>query len=349
MVLTYKEGWLYFLGEKDFKTEGTFSYVKMGKTNNDRPVSKRKNEHQTGNPRHIVEVSESIRTNFINALETYMHNRFATKRVSGEWFELDKKGIKSVVSEAKKVNALLDIVLTEGQAIKEIKESESNGKFINATKSINANYQKYLSYKKKDVHYSLKKDNIKYKINKLTALHSGVEGIFEQYITPRNKFDIEGFKKKHPVLYKEYHNVEYPVRGSFRITNNPTPGNSYEVLDSKVKALKSKCKDPTKFKDKEIDRDSKLEALHQKWLELTEMEAKSKLNSEIFCLKLQHACGLNEKIENICTWKRVSKENITVDTKSLKKDKEKIYQKYMVPQSQTPTRRMIRGRPYSFD
>ena len=80
MVLTYKEGWLYFLGEKDFKTEETFSYVKIGKTNNDRPVSKRKNDHQTGNPRHIVEVSESIRTNFINALETYMHNRFATKK-----------------------------------------------------------------------------------------------------------------------------------------------------------------------------------------------------------------------------------------------------------------------------
>jgi len=120
------------------------------------------------------------------------------------------------------------------------------------------------------------------------------------------------------------------------------------VLDSKVKALKSKCKDPTKFKDKEIDRDSKLEALHQKWLELTEKEAQAKLHSEIFHLKLQHACKLNEKIENVCTWKRVSKERISLDKKSLKKDKEEIYQKFQVPQPQSPRRRMISGRPYSF-
>ena len=349
MVLTYKEGWLYFLGEKDFKTEETFSYVKIGKTNNDRPVSKRKNDHQTGNPRHIVEVSESIRTNFINALETHMHNRFATKRVSGEWFELDKKGIKNVVSEAKKVNALLDTVLTEGQAIKKIKESESNGNIISANKSIKANYQNYLSYKKKNVHYSLKKEIIRYKISELTVLHGGVKGVFEQYIPSKAIFDEEGFKKKHPALYKKYRKVEYPVTGRCIIIKGPTQANSYEKLYSKLKILKSKSKNPTKFRDKEIDRDSKLEALHQEWLELTEKEAQAKLHSEIFHLKLQHACKFNEKIENVCTWKRVSKEKISLDKKSLKKDKEKIYQKYMVPQSQTPTRRMIRGRPYSFE
>jgi len=37
MVLTYKEGWLYFLGEKDFKTEETFSYVKIGMTEDTSP------------------------------------------------------------------------------------------------------------------------------------------------------------------------------------------------------------------------------------------------------------------------------------------------------------------------
>ncbi len=348
MALTYKEGWLYFLGETDFKTGETFSYVKIGKTNNDRPVSKRKNDHQTGNPRHIVEVSDSIRTNFINALETYMHNKFATKRVSGEWFLLNKKEIESVVSESNRVNALLDAVLAEGRAIKEIKESESNGNIISATKSIKADYQKYLSYKKENVLYSLNKDIIKYKINELTALHRGVKGIFEQYIAPRNAFDEEGFEKKHPALYKKYRKVEAPVRGSFRITKNPTRGNSYEKLYSKFKTSKSKSENATKFRDKEIDRDSKFEALHQEWLELTEKEAHVQLRSDICYLKLQHACGLNEEIEDICKWKRVSKEKVGVDKKLLKRDEKEIYEKFMVPQSKTPTRNMIRGRPYSF-
>jgi len=350
MALKYKEGWLYFLGEKDFKSGETFSYVKIGKTNNGRPVSERMDDHQTGNPRHIVEVSESIRTNFINALEIYLHNRFATKRVSGEWFELDEKGIKKVVSEANKVNLLLDTVLKEGQAIKEIKESESNGNIISANKSIKTNYQSYLSYKKKSIHYSLKKEIIRYKISELTALHAGVQGVFKQYMTPRNKFDDEGFKKKHPALYKKYRKVEYPLKNpKFIIVNNPTKANSYEKLYSEFKILESNSKKHTKFQDKTIDRDSNFEALHQDWLELTEKESQSQLHSDIYYLKLQYACKLNEKIDNVCTWKRVQEEKISIDKIALKKDNEKIHQKFMVPHSVSLTRTMIAGRPYSFE
>ena len=39
MALKNKEGWLYFLGEIDFKTGERYQYVKIGKTDYDRPVS----------------------------------------------------------------------------------------------------------------------------------------------------------------------------------------------------------------------------------------------------------------------------------------------------------------------
>ena len=123
--------------------------------------------------------------------------------------------------------------------------------------------------------------------------------------------------------------VEYPVRGGFRIVDSPTPTNSYEKLYSKLKILKSNLKVPTKFRDKEINRDSNLQSLHQKWLQLTEKEARVKLHSEICHLKLQYACKLNETVERICTWKRAKVEKVKTDTKSLKRDKEKIYQKFM--------------------
>lgn len=346
MVLTNKGGWLYFLGETDFKTDETYSYVKIGKTNYDRPVSKRKNDHQTGNPRHIVEVAKNIRTNFIDTLETYMHNRFATKRVHGEWFLLDKKELEKVVSEANRVNTLLDTVLTEAQAVKEISKSESNGNIFSATGSINVDYQEFLAYEKERVLHSLNKDNIKFKIIELTALHSGVRGISEQSIVSRNKFDEEEFGKAHQDIYSKYVKVKEQLSGNFTIIKKPTAANSYKDLNSELNAAKDKFKNIAKFRDKKVDRDSKFESLHQEWLELTENEAQAQLLSEIYSLKLKHACGLNESIENICKWKRVSKEKETLDKKSLEADEKELYNKFMVLQSDYPKCVIIRGHPY---
>ena len=58
---------------------------------------------------------------------------------------------------------------------------------------------------------------------------------------------------------------------------------------------------------------------------MTENEAQAQLLSEIYSLKLKHACGLNESIENICKWKRVSKEKETLDKKSLEADEKELY------------------------
>ena len=62
MAAKLKPGWLYFLGEEDYTTGIHSPYVKIGKTDYDKPVSERIREHETGNPRRVLEVAPSIRT-----------------------------------------------------------------------------------------------------------------------------------------------------------------------------------------------------------------------------------------------------------------------------------------------
>ena len=50
-------------------------------------------ERHFGTGKEITEASH-----FIDDLETYMHHRFATKRVHGEWFQLDQDELDEVVA-----------------------------------------------------------------------------------------------------------------------------------------------------------------------------------------------------------------------------------------------------------
>ena len=68
--------------------------------------------------------------------------------------------------------------------------------------------------------HSLNKDNIKFKIIELTALHSGVRGISEQSIVSRNKFDEEEFGKAHQDIYSKYVKVKEQLSGNFTIIKN---------------------------------------------------------------------------------------------------------------------------------
>ena len=347
MALTHKEGWLYFLGEKDFKTGNTFSYVKVGKTDYDRPVSQRKNDHQTGNPRHIVEVAESIRTNFIDTLETYMHNRFSTYRVHGEWFLLDKKKLTEVVEEANRVNALLDTVLTEAKEIDELKYLESNGKVSSSNDLIDEIYREFLVHEEETVLHQLEREITKYKIVKLASSHGGVRNISEQSIISKSKkFDKKSFEISHPDIFTKYILEKEGISASFTIVNKPTASKLDKETNNKIKVAKANFRDIKVFNRDYLERDPTLESLHLKWLESNEKEAESNLLSEIFGLKLKHACGKNDSIDNICKWKRVLKVSQSFDSKSFKKEQEELYNKFLIPQASYPRCVIIRSRPY---
>lgn len=334
MALTNKKGWLYFLGEIDFKSGQEFSYVKIGKTDYDRPVSDRSNDHQTGNPRLIIEVADSIRTNFIDTLETYMHHRFATKRVHGEWFLFDEDELSEAVNEAIRVNELLDSVLAEAQSVKEMNKSLSNGKAIAASKSVMADYEQYLSHETSRTLHKLNQDIVTAKLRKMTSSNSHLDGVSVLSLVPRkDKFDEVGFENKHPGVLAKFMKAEEKISRSYTIANKPSAAKSHKVVNSELKEIKSKHEEITVVSDSIVARDSSIESLHNEWLGLHEMEAESKIMAEIYSLRLQHACGENEGIEGVCKWKRNMQTKESLDTDALMTAEPSIYEKFLVPQT----------------
>ena len=95
-------------------------FCKVGLVAKNRTTEQRIKEHQTGNPRKIVEQAV-IKTNAVNSLETYLHDRLSPHRVAGEWFELDEQQFESVVDEANLIAAQLreiDAALGDAVALK---------------------------------------------------------------------------------------------------------------------------------------------------------------------------------------------------------------------------------------
>lgn len=331
MALTNKKGWLYFLGEIDFKSGQKFSYVKIGKTDYDRPVSDRSNDHQTGNPRLIIEVADSIRTNFIDTLETYMHHRFATKRVHGEWFLFDEDELNEAVDEANRVNELLDSVLIESQSVKEMNKLLSNGKTIAPIKSVMTDYEQYVLHENSRTLHKLNQDIVTAKLRKMTSSNGRLDGVSVLSLVPQKaKFDEVGFENKHPGILAKYMKTEDKISRSYTIANKPSAAKSHKEINSVLKEIKSTHEEIIAVKEILVPRDSSIESLHYEWLELYEKEAESKIMAEIYSLKLQSACGENEEIEGVCKWKRNLQSKVSLDTGALIDAESAIYNTFLM-------------------
>jgi len=73
------------------------NYIKIGITND---VSKRLETLQTGNP---LKLNIEFVSTFDDAqkIETLVHRRFKSKRLMGEWFDMDAKEVVRFLKESK--------------------------------------------------------------------------------------------------------------------------------------------------------------------------------------------------------------------------------------------------------
>jgi hypothetical protein len=82
---------------------------KIGYTKNKNTLKKRVKQLQTGNPNKIKMVNyfESYHG---RKIETTLHNIYSTRRLEGEWFDLDEYDVDNFIESCKKIEDNFDIL-----------------------------------------------------------------------------------------------------------------------------------------------------------------------------------------------------------------------------------------------
>lgn len=319
MGVGLKPGWLYFLGEEDYTTGIRSPYVKIGKTDYDKPVSKRIKEHETANPRRVLEVAPSIRTEFIDPLETHMHHKFSLDRVHGEWFNFTPAKLRAYVVEAKRVNAEMSALVGKAKRVNTVAKKVSNGSIKKATTAAKKAHTAYVVAEKYRSLLELEQKAVTLELRRLAGTSEGIAEIADQMIpSPNVKLDENSLEAKRGALYRRFVVQKTSFSKSFKITGKPTPAKAHPTENAKVKAQAAKLPPVTVVKGAMKSRSASAKKWHAEWLRLHSEMAALSWESNRREIEIKSLCGDAEGIEGVCTWKRENKTTPTFDGTAFK-------------------------------
>jgi len=95
-------GHIYFLKERDYLTGAVSPYVKIGLVRDTKETATRIKEHQTGNPREIIDYT-TLPMRFVEHAETLLHYAFGEQWITGEWFQLDETQLQEAIQYCQKL------------------------------------------------------------------------------------------------------------------------------------------------------------------------------------------------------------------------------------------------------
>lgn len=78
-----------------------------------RKSTKRVKELQTGNAEEI-EVVKEFKSEWFRKIEISLHNRYGTKRLKGEWFDLERKDTQNFISECQSLHETFQLLKDSG-------------------------------------------------------------------------------------------------------------------------------------------------------------------------------------------------------------------------------------------
>jgi len=327
-----KPGWLYFLGEEDYVSGARSPYVKIGKTDHDKPVSARIKEHATGNPRRVVEVAPAVRTQFIDPLETHMHHRFSLNRVHGEWFSLTAAELRQAESEARRVNGEMSALAGKAKRVRSAAKKVSNGIVKKATAAAKRLHAAFVVALTQRSLLDLQQSMVETELRRLNGSRDGIAGIAVQIMTsPGPKFDMAAFEAARPAMVRRFTKTKTAFSTSFKMTDKPSAAKTHTTLNENVKAARGKLSAVTSVTGGEKGRSPASGRLHAEWLRLHAETAALDWEVNRFQVEIKSLCGTSEGIDGVCSWKRENKTSSSFDTAAFKKAHPKIWQSFTVP------------------
>ena len=347
MGAALKPGWLYFLGEEDYNTGIRSPYVKIGKTDYDKPVSKRITEHETANPRRVLEVAPSIRTEFIDPLETHMHHKFSLHRVHGEWFNFTPAKLRAAVAEARRVNAEMSALVGKAKRVNTAAKKVSNGSMKKATAAAKKAHTAYVAAEKQCSLLRLEQWSTALELRRLTGTSEGIAEIADQIMpSPYISLDKNALEAKRGALYRRFVVQKTSFSGRFSITDKPTAAMAHPTENAKVKAKAAKLPVVTVVSGTAKFRSSSAKKWHAEWLRLHSEMAALSWESNRREIEIRSLCGDAEGIEGVCTWKRENKTTPTFDGTAFKTAHPLIWSSFTKPSKPSVRFTVNPMRPY---
>jgi hypothetical protein len=333
MAIKVKSGFIYFLREQDVLTGDTFDYVKIGKTDYDRPVSDRIDDHQTGNPRMILD-HESFQVASIDTVETHLHHAFAEYRILGEWFRMDETTLQEAIKEGKRIDKELS-------AHNEALESAAEANKMEATEPERTAAEEELALLEEAIQAGEALNRLKARQNCLewelrAAMDgaAGIDGVLTAIeVSGLPKFDEKGLQEKEPYVYESFLVEDSSLKRSFALaTKTRSEAKLEPELAAKQKEFKAQAvNEPNECDNPPAKRTTQLAVLHEQYLKAMAGISQAAINKDIAEARIKAACGPAKGIEGICKWSRTIETKMKFDRKSFEQKHPKLFKEHLLP------------------
>lgn len=340
-------GELYFLGELDHRTQQRSPFVKIGivKESENRDTAKRIKEHQTGNPRQIVELAVLATPN-VERVETTLHGLYAPFGVGGEWFERSDADLSVTIRHAGELVDTMrnaDAALNEAQRLVKV---ESAGDPVPPDSTVIDMHRRLLEFRAIDDAIGQAGKAVQ---AALGAAHA--RGLtVGRFVNVQSKqvadaFDKDTFAQEHPEVHARFLVEKESMSQRFNPTKDKSLDLSLERLAPQVAALTGNVVTVAASASESLQQAA---ALHGLYLELLVERASVDLEIELLNARLKTACGVAPGINGVCSWKRELKTESKLDESALKGELPDLYARYLMARQPTTAVVVARNRGYSW-
>ena len=311
--------------EKDLLTSEVSSYVKVGlvRDGEDRGSEERASEHQTGNPRRLF-IEKIVKTEVVSAVENMLHDHFANKRVSGEWFDFDEELLQECIDMAENFAADAKMSVTHFSRATELKNRVSTETKIEPTLELIELHKEYLEAETSFNHCQKLASQIReIFVEALENPDIDVDHIVKkQEKKVRLVFDRVAFELAHPEIYLKYIESKVSISSIFRMVRPNDFSSNLKEINPELYEFSRKLE--IAIGDVKSNKLSK-EYLHSLNLRLLAFESTAEWRLEKAKAAIQVLCGDNAEIIGICKWTRTSKSRTTFDDKKMKEEYSELY------------------------
>lgn len=311
-----KYGEIYFIREQF--GDGFTEYTKIGKVAEKpgRSSLDRVEELQTGNPRKLSRL-HSVSTTFVSAVETTLHLEFAPKRVlTSEWFKLSDTEISSAIARCGELAAANARLIPLFEQAESLGESPSRSSIAPASDDA-ATWAK--AYRRANYGLNLFEKGRKSFRDYLKAAGTrGVDVTDFAKITPQAgaRSYKELFRETYPEIVSKYSSLTTKVSGKFCPKQFR---NEVHSPDEELAEVVSFTDSLVQQVNTSNDQREEIVEMHALYLALVSQKPLLDKQKEVAEAHLMLLCGDNSGIEDLCTWRRSTKEDIEIDWKTIEK------------------------------